>query len=158
MLSNTTFTSGLLHCYHHAVTWGSYNLLNEHYSRPNAEGAFLRVYLSYFKITTFKPCPDAFNISFNIVQHCCMQHVGRVWRTMLNVVERNSNMFKFSLNMRSTFILILPTVEYVECVGHPWLQHHSTSFNSVERCWTKCWKRLARALYFNPHNRWIHKC
>ena len=52
-----------------------------------------------------KPGENAFNISFNIVYHCWMEHVERVWTpilnditercwTMLRDVKRNLNRFK----------------------------------------------------------------
>ena len=59
---------------------------------------------------------------------------------MLNDVERNLNMFKFSFNMRSTFVLILPTVKYDECV---WPSLTSTSFNIVQQCWKVLNKMLS---------------
>ena len=102
----------------------------------------------------FKSWPNAFNISFNIVQHCCMQHVERVWLPMLNDVER-----WMMLNVEwcwtcSIFCSTCVQLLYWSCrwwnmsnaFGHPWLQHRSTLFNNVERCWTKCWKRFAKAL------------
>ena len=66
--------------------------------------------------------------SFNIVSCNMSNTFGHPRWMMWNDVERNLNMFKFLFNIRSTFLLISRTVEYVEYV---WPSVTSTWFNNV---------------------------
>ena len=87
-----------------------------------------------------KPWPNVFDISFDIIENCCMQHVERIWPPMLNGVqrstilndaERNLNMFKLFVQHAFNITIDLVEVEYVLCV---WPSLTSKSFIIVEQC------------------------